>query len=68
MNTENLELLRELSRVDAEKLLIAGDCEKYNQLSNGLSTAIKDGTIKATIKHMQFIFYPKRPMTVEPIF
>ncbi len=68
MNTDNLEMLRDLTRVDAEKLLLAGDSEKYQQLSKGLSTAINNGLIKANIKHMQFIFYPNRPITIKPIF
>lgn len=68
MNNENLEILRDLTRFDAEKLLLAGDCEKYSQLSKSLSSAIKSGLIKASIKHMQFIFYPNRPITIEPIF
>ena len=68
MNNENLEILRDLTRFDAEKLLLAGDCEKYNQLNESLSLAITNGLIKANLKHMQFIFYPNRPITIEPMF
>jgi hypothetical protein len=68
MNNKNLEILCDLNRGDAEKLLLTDNFEKYNQLSKDLSSAIKSGLIKASIKHMQFIFHPNRPITVEPIF
>jgi hypothetical protein len=68
MNNVTLEILRDLTRLDAEKLLLAGDSEKYNQLNKSLSLAITNGLIKANIKHMQFIFYPNRPITIEPMF